>query len=186
MMNSATQFLETHGFGALPLPSDVGESMRECGEDCIASVALDGEWRAGASAREVATAWLEAGSVHRGGRCEFVGSGVASNQLQLVFESPRCGIFIAKSVSAVVGDEAQTRTRIDGVFELMRYVVDAVEAARFWPDAKRLAIVDDDREGLVYWAWVDALGAGWDDLTPDATGWITALLSVEGLGQPTA
>jgi len=187
MTSPANRFLEVHGFGVPPFPADVCGAMRACDEDCVASVGLDDPWRSRATVRDVATAWLEAGSVQRGARCEFVGGGLTSNQLQLAFESPRCGIFVAKQVNGVMGDEAMNRNRVEGVLELARYVVDAVEAARAWPEGRRLAVVDDDREGgLVYWTWVPARGASWDDLAPDATGWITALLSVEALGQQRA
>lgn len=186
MTHPATVFCDTHALPPLPLPSSASEGMRACGEHCVASAGLDGAWRGGAPLRQVASTWLDAGCAHSGARCEFTGSGIGtgigSTMLQLVFESPRCGIFVAKQTggSAVEGDV--NRTRIEGVLGLMKYLVDAVDAARTWPEGQRLAVVDDDRAGLACWGWVPASGARWDELQPDATAWIAAMLSVEALG----
>lgn len=184
MMNKASKpsaidcasFFAAEGLPAPPLPVDIARAMRPHGTSAFAS----DDWVGGLPVRFAATRWLKAGAAGTSAWCGLIERGMHSTTVQVGFASPRCGIFIRKFVSQGFDDAAANRHRVQGAFDLMRRVTEAVQGARAWPTSKRLAIIDDDSEGL-RWAWVADKGAQWDDLASDDVGWISALMSVESL-----
>jgi hypothetical protein len=173
--------LEAEGLPQPPLPAEIMSAMRAHGPGCFASDELQGDERADMPLRKIASRWLDAGSPRRGARCEFIGRGFRSNFVQVVFESPRCGVFLSKVVSQAFDDAIVIRRRVEGTFTLMRSLLEATERAAVWPAGKRLAIIDDDKDGLLRWGWVAEKGVRRADLAHDDAGWILALSSVEEL-----
>ena len=155
--------------------------MREQGPGCFATDGFKGAPGNGAPLRDAALRWLRDGSEQRGARCELVGHGLRSTFIQVVFESPRCGIFLAKVSSHAFDDAPMLRRRMQGSFGLMRRLLDAIDQVQSWPDTRRLALVDDDQGGRIHWGWVERARAHWDDLSIDESGWIDALVSVQTL-----
>jgi hypothetical protein len=170
--------LRSEGLPEPPFSPEILGDMHAQGPGAFVSAALRGEWRAGADFPVSVLRWLEAGTPHRGAWCELVSRGFHSSTASIAFESPRCGIFVRKLTSQAFADAAVNRLRAQGSFALMRRLIDAIEAAPSWPQDKRLALVDDDKDGLVRWGWVSERSSQSDDLTPDVMGWVTALLAV--------
>src|SRR4051794_7251227 len=92
-------FLDAQGLPPPPLPAEIVRVMLAHGPGCFASGELQDDWRANTSLREIVLRWLDAGSQQPAARCELTGRGFHSKFVQVVFESPRCGVFLSKLVS---------------------------------------------------------------------------------------
>jgi hypothetical protein len=171
-------FFEAEGVPAPPLPLEIAHAMRPQGRSAFASA----DWPGGLPMLFAASRWLEAGAAGSGAWCGLIERGVHSTTVQVGVVAPRYGIFIRRFVSQAFDDAAANRRRVQGSFELMRRITEAVQATRAWPPGKRLAIIDDDTAGVL-WGWVADTGAQWSDLVSDGAGWMSALVSVESLAR---
>lgn len=188
MMNRASNlstidfesFFTAEGLPTPPLPPEVANAMRPDGRNAFASEG----WPGGAPMSFAASRWLEAGAAGTSAWCGLIERGFHSTTVEVGFGSPRYGIFIRKFISQAFDDGAANRRRVQGSFELMERISEAIQATRAWPHGKRLTIVDDDTAGL-RWGWVADTGAQWSDLSSDSAAWISALISVESLARST-
>lgn len=176
--SDCTVYFKAQGLPAPPFPLEVLRAIRPTAPGVFETPG----WVGGLPVHAAALRWLESGCAEREAWCGMVRRGEYASTVQVGLVAPRYGLFMRKfSTPPFTPEQRPRQTRVEGTFEMMRRIIEVIDLARVWPRGQRLALVDDDTQQVLRWAWVAETNAEWDDLAPDSMGWLSALMSMERL-----